>query len=70
MNSSPSHEHAAADIRAVASLFAAEFPAYDFGTQRTSQGISLVAVHRGGADQPGVYAMITPDPAEMRDALR
>ena len=52
-----------------ATLFAAEFPAYEFGTQRTSQGISFVAVNRGRADQPGVYAVVTPDPAEMRNAL-
>ena len=45
-----------------ASLFAAEFPAHDSGTRQTSQGISLVAVNRGGADHPGVYAVITPDP--------
>jgi hypothetical protein len=37
--------------------------------QRTSRGISLVAVNRGGADQPGVYVVIAADPAEMRDAL-
>jgi hypothetical protein len=29
---------------------AAEFPAFEFGTQRTWNGVSLVAVRRGGAD--------------------
>jgi hypothetical protein len=64
-----SRGHAPADVSVVISRFAAEFPVYDFGTQRTSRGISFVAVHRGGAEQPGVYLVITPDPAEMRDAL-
>jgi hypothetical protein len=69
MNTGPARDRDVADIRAVVSLFAAEFPVYDFGTQRTSRGISFVAVHRGGASQSGVYVVITPDPAEMRDAL-
>jgi hypothetical protein len=49
---------------------AAEFPAYDFGMQRTYNGTSLVAVCRDGASHQGTYAVITSDPAEMRDALR
>jgi hypothetical protein len=60
----------AAEVAAAAAVFAAEFPAYEFRTQQTSEGISLVAFHRRGADEPGVYAVITADPAEMRDALR
>jgi hypothetical protein len=49
---------------------AAEFPAYDFGTQRTYNGISLVAVCRDGAAQEGTYAVVTSDPGGMRDVLR
>ena len=49
---------------------AAEFPAYDFGTQRTYSGVSLVAVCRDGAAHEGTYAVVTNDPCEMRDALR
>jgi hypothetical protein len=49
---------------------AAEFPAYDFGTQRTYNGLSLVAVCRDGVAHEGTYAVITSDPREMRDVLR
>jgi hypothetical protein len=49
---------------------AAEFPAYDFGMQRTYSGVSLVAVCRDGAANEGTYAVITSDPGEMRDVLR
>ena len=49
---------------------AAEFPAYDFGTQRTYSGVSLVAVCRDGAAHEGTYAVITSDPGEMRNVLR
>lgn len=49
---------------------AAEFPTYDFGTQRTYSGVSLVAVCRDGAAHEGTYAVITSDPGEMRDVLR
>ena len=48
---------------------AAEFPAYDFGTQRTYSGVSLVAVCRDGAAHAGTYAVITSDPGEMRHVL-
>jgi hypothetical protein len=50
-------------------LLADEFPAFDFGTQRTWNGVSLVAVRRDGADRPGTYAVITSDPNEMRHVL-
>ena len=50
-------------------LFADEFPAYEFGTQRTWNGVSLVAVCRNGADRAGTYAVITRDPDEMRHVL-
>ena len=49
---------------------AAEFPAYDFGTQRTYNGLALVAVCRDGVAHEGTYAVITSDPGEMRDVLR
>ena len=50
-------------------LLADEFPAYEFGTQRTWNGVSLVAVCRDGADRAGTYAVITRDPSEMRHVL-
>lgn len=50
-------------------LLADEFPAYEFGTQRTWNGVSLVAVCRDGADRAGTYAVITRDPDEMRHVL-
>jgi hypothetical protein len=48
---------------------AAEFPAYEFGTQRTYNGVSLVAVCRDGAARAGTYAVVTSDPGEMRHVL-
>jgi hypothetical protein len=48
---------------------AAEFPAFEFGTQRTWNGVSLVAIRRDGADRAGTYAVITSDPGEMRHVL-
>jgi hypothetical protein len=50
-------------------LLAEEFPAFDFGTQRTWNGVSLVAVRRDGADRAGTYAIVTSDPGEMRHVL-
>lgn len=50
-------------------LLADEFPAFEFGTQRTWNGVSLVAVRRDGADRAGTYAVITSDPGEMRHML-
>ena len=50
---------------------AAEFgDRYIIGTVRSRDGVSLAAVKRDRADEePGVYAVITPDAGEMRDAL-
>ena len=48
---------------------AAEFPAFEFGTQRTWNGVSLVAVRRDGADRAGTYVVITSDPGEMCHVL-
>jgi hypothetical protein len=48
---------------------AAEFPDYEFGTQRTWDGISIVAVCHDGAARPGLYVVVTDDLGEMRRAL-
>jgi hypothetical protein len=50
-------------------LLADEFPAFEFGTQRTWNGVSLVAVRRDGVDRAGTYAVVTSDPGEMRHVL-
>ena len=49
---------------------AAEFPGYEFATQPTWDGISIVAKRHGGCARPGLYAVVTDDPDEMRRALR
>jgi hypothetical protein len=49
---------------------AAEFPGYDFGTQRTWDGTSIIAVRQRGSDRPGPCVVITADVDEMRSALR
>jgi uncharacterized protein (TIGR03086 family) len=51
------------------SELAAEFPGYEFSTQRTWEGVSLIAVRQDGSDRPGVCVVITPDLDEMRRAL-
>ena len=51
------------------SELAAEFPGYEFSTQRTRDGVSLIAMRQGGSDRPGVCVVITPDLDEMRRAL-
>ena len=56
-------------LAALVSHLAAEFPAYEFGTQRTWHGVSLVALRHRGAAGDGVYVVITSDPGEMRRAL-
>jgi hypothetical protein len=59
-------------LRGLGSLvlrLAAEFPAFEFGTQRTWNGVSLVAVRRDGVDRAGTYAVITNDPGEIRHVL-
>jgi hypothetical protein len=48
---------------------AAEFPGYEFATQRTSGGISIIARRHGGCARPGLYAVVTGDLDEMRRAL-
>jgi hypothetical protein len=56
-------------VTAQLSGLAAEFPGYEFATQRTWGGISIVARRHGGCARPGVYAVVTDDPDEMRHAL-
>jgi hypothetical protein len=53
-------------VRALAAEFRGRFY---IGTVRSRDGISLTAVRRK-PDEPGLYAVITDDEDEMRDALR
>ena len=48
---------------------AAEFPGYEFATQQTWDGISIVARRQEGCVRPGLYAVVTDDLDEMRRAL-
>jgi len=50
-------------------LLADEFPIFEFDTQRTWNGVSLVAIRREGADRAGTYVVITSDLDEMRRVL-
>ena len=54
---------------AMLSELAAEFPGYEFSTQRTWEGVSLIAVRQDGSDRPGLCVVITPDLDEMRRTL-
>ena len=54
---------------AMLSELAAEFPGYEFSTQQTWEGISLIAVRQDGSARPGLCVVITPDLDEMRRAL-
>lgn len=56
-------------VPAELSGLAAEFPGYDFGTQQTWGGLSIIARRHGGCARPGVYAVVTSDPDELRRAL-
>jgi hypothetical protein len=51
------------------SALAAEFPGYEFATQQTWSGISIVARRYGGCVWPGLHAVVTGDADEMRRAL-
>jgi len=51
------------------SELAAEYPAYEFATQQTRDGISISATRRGGGARPGLYAVVTNDVDEMRRVL-
>jgi hypothetical protein len=48
---------------------AAEFPDYEFATQQTWDGISIIARRQEGCVRPGLYAVVTDDLDEMRRAL-
>jgi hypothetical protein len=54
---------------AMLSELAAEFPGYEFSTQRTWEGVSLIAVRQKGSARSGLYVVITPDFDEMRRTL-
>jgi hypothetical protein len=54
---------------AMLSELAAEFPGYEFSTQRTWDGVSLIAVRQKDPALSGLYVVITPDRDEMRRAL-
>ena len=56
-------------VHAQLSGLAAEFPGYDFTTQPTWDGISIIARRHEGCARPGLYAVVTDDPDEMRRAL-
>jgi len=54
---------------AMLSELATEFPGYEFSTQRTWEGVSLIAVRQKGSARSGLYVVITPDCDEMRRTL-
>ena len=54
---------------AMLSELAVEFPGYEFSTQRTWEGVSLIAVRQEGSARSGLYVVITPDLDEMRWTL-
>ena len=56
-------------VAAELSGLAAEFPGYEFATQRSWDGISIVARRHEGCARPGLYAVVTGDLDEMRRAL-
>jgi hypothetical protein len=51
------------------SELAAEFPGYEFATQQTWDGISIIARRHGGGARPGLYAVVASDLDEMRRVL-
>jgi hypothetical protein len=56
-------------VPAELSRLAAEFPGYDFATQPAWGGISIIARRHQGCARPGLYAVVTDDPDELRRAL-
>ena len=54
---------------AMLSELSAEFPGYEFSTQRTWEGVSLIAVRQKGSARSGLYVVITSDFDEMRRTL-
>jgi cytochrome c len=64
--------HASAGVIKVAAAvtkLAAEFPDYEFATHPTFDGTSIIARRHGGCTRPGLYAVVTGDPDEMRRTL-
>jgi hypothetical protein len=57
------------DVLGELSGLGAEFPDYEFATQQTWDGLSISARRREGCARPGVYAVVTGNPDEMRRAL-
>ena len=51
------------------SELAAEFPGYEFATQQTWDGMSIIARRHGSGARPGLYAVVVNDVDEMRRAL-
>jgi hypothetical protein len=51
------------------SKLAAEFPGYEFATQQTWDGTSIIARRHEGCARPGLYAVVTNDVDEMRRTL-
>lgn len=60
------HEDLAADATELAREFSGRF---DISICRARDGRALIATRRAGTGAEGVYAVITPDPEEMREAL-
>jgi hypothetical protein len=56
-------------VPAELSRLAAEFPGYDFATQQTWGGLSIIARRHEGCARPGLYAVVSDNPDEMRRAL-
>ncbi|HEY6310432.1 MAG TPA: hypothetical protein VIY52_06440 [Streptosporangiaceae bacterium] len=51
------------------SELAADFPGYEFATQQTWGGTSIIARRHEGCARPGLYAVVTADADEMRRTL-
>ena len=58
-----------AGVPAELSGLAAEFPGYEFAMQQTWGGLSIIAKRHGGCTRPGLYAVVSGDPDELRRAL-
>jgi hypothetical protein len=56
-------------VSAELSGLAAEFPGYEFATQQTWGGISIIARRHQGCTGSGLCAVVTDDAGEMRRAL-
>jgi hypothetical protein len=56
-------------VPAELSELAAEFPGYEFATQPTWEGLSIIALRHGGCARSGLYAVVTNDVDEMRRTL-